>query len=137
MDVKTKLFLVVSSIVSYICFNFNKVLRYVLVFMCKNLYDDSVPTYGPYTRTVPIDIEYANLDGKCYTNKFKLMMNWYWDGDVNGVMVNNLPFTGHSLYVRYTLKTDPRIGVNHVNIDFINNTINGKELLFGEMCLIP
>ena len=136
MEIKTKLFLFITYIISYVCFNFNKVLREILVLVCTNIYDTSVPVIGPYMRAVPIDIKEASLDGVPYTNKMKLIINWYWDGDINGISMSDLLVNGDILRLRYIIKTSHTTTMKCCTINIKNNTINGDDILFGELDLV-
>ena len=137
MCVKTQVFLIVTSFISFVGFNFNKILRIVLSLVCDNLYDQSVPTIGPYKTTVPISVISATIDGTDCTNKMRLIFNWYWDGDVNGIMLSQLPIDGNILEIRYTIKTAPSPAdcdiVRICVIDLEKNKVNGRTVSFGEL----
>ena len=138
---KTKIFMVVTAIISMICFNFNKLLHIVLSTICDNIYDTSVPVYGPYMRVKPIRLQLATIDNEICTNKMELLLNWYWDTDIGGITTSNILMQGRVVSLQYTKKfSDNPTKVYKCIIDtedqkIIINSV-GDDILFEELKFI-
>lgn len=141
---KTTIFMSVTAIISTICFNFNKIIDYILMFINENLYDDSVIPYGPYMKTKPIDVELVMIDEHIFTNKMKLLLNWKWNFDISGITMSDiLLLKPHAkiLVLQYTKKYSKTPSqTTTIKINIANNTILENdtigEILFGEICLL-
>ena len=140
---KTKIFMYVTTIISVICFNFNKILDYIISSVSKNMYDESVLTYGPYIKSNPIVIELAMIDEHIYTNKTQLLLNWKWNFDILGFTTSDILILKHDaiqMVIQYRKKYDQCKSQLYVmSIDLKKNTVtqNGKttDILFEEICL--
>ena len=140
---KTKMFMMVTTIISVVCFNFNKILETILSLIFENVYDESVLLYGPYMNSKPITVECVMIDAHVYTNKTRLLLNWKWNFDMFGFMTSDILMMkpdASSMVLQYKKKYGICPSQTHtIIVDFKNNTIteNGKtnDILFEEICL--
>jgi hypothetical protein len=98
---KTQIFMSVTAFISIVSFNFNKIISYIIQLLCNNVYDQSILTYGPYYKSLPITIHYVYVDDELYTNRFRLFANWFWEFEIGGVCKLDLE--------KILLKSDERI----------------------------
>jgi hypothetical protein len=138
---KTKMFMMLTAMLSIVCFNFNKILDSILSFVFENLYDDSILTYGPYMKSKPIIIETVMIDKKIYTNKTTLLLNWKWDFDIMGFLTSDILLLKPNatiMVMQYKKKYTDSL-FHTIMIDFENNTITEnsetKDIMFGEVYL--
>jgi hypothetical protein len=137
----TKLFMMVTAMISIVCFNFNRILEFVLELIFENIYDESVLVYGPYAKSIPITVERVMIDEHVYTNKSRLLLNWKWDFDIMGFLTSDIlimkPDTSN-MVIQYKKKYGDR-NLHTMALNFENNTIteNGtvKNIMFNEVCL--
>jgi hypothetical protein len=101
---KEELFMGATAILSKVCFNFNKIILFGLSWICINIPENHVLVYGPYINSRNITINYASIDGVECTNRFNLLLNWYWCSDINGITIPNILIPGNLLILRYTTK---------------------------------
>jgi hypothetical protein len=140
---KTKMFMVVTAMISVVCFNFNKILETVLSLVFENVYDESVLLYGPYMKSKPITVECVMIDVHVFTNKTRLLLNWRWDFDILGFTTSDILMMkpdASSMVIQYKKKYGPCPSQTHtVTVDFKNNTVTEKgktsDILFEEICL--
>ena len=139
---KTEIFMAVTAVISVICFNFNKIIDYCVVFVCTHMNDSSVFPIGPYKNSYPIKIENAASDGNNCINKLKLILSVYWDYDIGGVDVSKLECLGKRLVFTYHEKGRKNIH-NKItyNVNLVKKTVvinNGsKQLLsFDELVIL-
>ena len=137
---KTKAFLCVTAVISIVCFNFNKVLYTVLSFICTTFNDNSSPVHGPYMNIKPIIIDLAMIDDNVCTNKLNLLVNWYWDCDIDGILTSNLLLPGRHIIIQYRKKYNNSNKTYRLYIDRDRNTITRgrtiNNILFEEIKLI-
>lgn len=133
----------ITAMISIVCFNFNKILNHILLFVFEHIHDESVLTCGPYMKSKPITVEKAIIDEHIYTNKSNLLLNWKWDFDIMGFTSSNLLIMKPNANVMI-LQYKKHYGIyssklHTISIDFKNSTIteNGiiKDIMFEEICL--
>ena len=139
---KTQIFMILTSVISVICFNFNKVLDYIISLVSENIYDESVYIYGPYYKYKPITIDLVMIDEKIYTNKFRLLMNWKWNFDLSGFVTSDvllLKTKPHNMIIKYRKKQSQDSSPVVCKVDFINSTVDFdnmvKDIVFEEIPL--
>jgi hypothetical protein len=139
---KARLFIIITAIISFISFNFNKILDIVLSFISDKIYDTSVFIYGPYMKSIPITIEYAIIDEYIYTNKTMLLLNWKWSFDILGFTTSDILLLkpdASIMILQYSKKYGLDKQMHTICIDFKNNIVseNGitKDIMFEEICL--
>jgi hypothetical protein len=133
----------ITAMISIVCFNFNKILKFILSLIFANLYDESVIVYGPYMKSKPIIIERAMLDEYIYTNKSSLLLNWKWDFDIMGFLTSDIlmmkPDAINMIFQYRKKYGDNSSQLHTIYIDFKNNTVteNGitKNIVFEEICI--
>ena len=130
---KIQLFALVTYVIAYISFNFNKIINTYCYHTCAYLMDDSVIPYGPYQNKIPITVKSAIVDNQKCTNKVRLLMNWYWDYDIDGIMMPNICLEGQHLMIQYTTKNGD---IHRAHIDLVNKMLNSEEVMFGELTLV-
>jgi hypothetical protein len=111
--------------------------------MFNNLYDNSVPVWGIYSRYIPIEVTCAMVDGAQCTNKIKLLVSWLWDFDVGGVTQDDFFLLGEDtaeVIIRYKKKYMVSNTIHTIKIDLKTNKItsNGanKSIMFGDIILV-
>ena len=77
---------------------------------------------GPYSKSKPIQVSIAMIDGENYTNKVKLMLNWKWNFDISGIDIDDF----------LLLKPDAA----KVVIQYTSKYTNCKEILDARSCVI-
>jgi hypothetical protein len=138
---KTKMFMMATAIISMICFNFNKLLKFILLLVFENIYDESVIVYGPYMKSKPIVVEMVMIDENIYTNKSRLLLNWNWDFDIMGFLTSDILMMkpdALNMAIQYKKKYGD-CQIHNVFIDLKKNTItkngNTENIVFEEICL--
>ncbi len=140
---KTSVFMAITTMISIVCFNFNKILNVVLSFIFENFYDESIFRYGPYMKSKPIIIECVMIDSYIYTNKTKLLLNWKWNFDIAGFITSDvlkLKPDAKLMIMRYRKKYGPNQShLYTLSINFTDNTMTEnnivKDIMFEEICL--
>lgn len=132
MGFKEELFAYYTFLLSYICFNFNRLKKIILSTISFYLDDDKVypinpPGWFPYHYKNPVRVVEAKVDGKKFTNKMQLILNWYWDNDTRGISVANILTDGLNISIHYILSGNQY----KINIDLNKKTINGNDITFG------
>ena len=142
MGGKRELFMVVTAILSVAYFNFKMVLRMVLCWVCTYVDDAVVPCYGPYMYVRPITVDLAMVDGEQCTNKINLLLNWYWDTDIDGVILSNILVPGRKIAICYKKKFSSGPEVAHtcmIEVEERRASFNGeggKDVIFEELKLL-
>jgi hypothetical protein len=129
---KTKVFMAITAIISVLCFNFNKLLNYILTMVSDNMYDESVLVYGPCIKSKPIVVLNALIDGKVFTNKTDLLLNWKWDFDISGITLSDILILKHDasiMLIHYNNKNVNDGTQYSIQIDILNNTLTKKHML--------
>ena len=142
--IKTQIFMAVTAFISIVCFNFNKIISYGIQLVCANMYDDSIITWGPYNKSLPIDIHSAYTNTEICTNKLQLFVNWKWNFDMHGISKSELEeiFGPNIQYITivYCSKHHTKDKLYTCIIDLKNNTFNikgvVKRILFDEVRLL-
>lgn len=137
------MFMMVTAMISIVCFNFNKLLEFVMALVFENIYDESILSYGPYMKSKPIVVERVMVDTHVYTNKSRLLLNWKWDFDIMGFLVSDILIMkpdASGMILQYKKKYgECPSQLYTIALDFKNNTVteNGtpRDILFGEVCL--
>ena len=129
--IKRQVFMAVTAFISIICFNFNKITSEIIKFISSNIYDDSVVYWGPYVKSIPIEIFSAYTNDSAYkicTNKIKLLLNWKWDFDIQGITTTDIKLLGtHVEFLTINYKKKHSNEHFTCNIDLKNNTISIKK----------
>jgi hypothetical protein len=60
-------------------------------------------------------------------------MNWYWDYDIDGIMMPNICLEGQHLMIQYTTKNGD---THRAHIDLVNKMLDSEEVMFGELTLV-
>ena len=135
---KTKAFMAITSILTVISFNFNILLNLLLRFIFENICDESTPIFGISEKSKPININYAMVDSKIYTNKMRLLLNWKWDFDINGFTMTDISLlnpNAKKVALQYTKKNDNIKYIININVE--NSSIIQKNKItpiqFGEI----
>ena len=132
MTFKEEVFMYYTFLLSYICFNFNRLKKFILWTISCYLDDDQVypikpPEWLPGHCKNPVRVVEATVDGKYFTNKMQLILNWYWDNDTRGISVANILTSGTHISIHYILTGNSY----KINIDLNKKTINGNDITFG------
>lgn len=132
MSFKEEVFAYYSFLLSYICFNFNRLKKYILSTISCYLDDDQVysinpPKWLPGHYKNPVRVVEATVDGKKMTNKMQLILNWYWDNDIRGISVANILTNGVHVSIHYIITGNQY----KINIDLNKKTIDGNDITFG------
>jgi hypothetical protein len=104
--------------------------------------DDAITPLGPYTRLLPVVVEVAMVDGAKCTNKFNLLLNWYWDPVIGGFDTKNLLIPGSKFIIKYKRRYSNLPDKTYVcNLDIEQNTCSinrqpHKPLVFDEVKLL-
>lgn len=135
------MFMMVTAVISVVCFNFNKILHFVLSLVCDNIYDESVPVFGPYMNVKPIILELAMVDQQVCTNKMNLLMNWYWNTDIGGITTSDILVKGNNIAIQYRKKYSEcpsKVYKCIINIENQKITQGDKttDILFEELKMI-
>jgi hypothetical protein len=148
---KLQMFAAVTYIISYVCFKFNTISHLIVSMICEYLDDECVPTYGPYMYRKPVNVRSAFVDGRKCTNKVELLLNWYWDADINGIMTTDILVQGSKVVMTYDVNpllttreyTTPdtrRCMLDRGNNMFYkldsHNRSSGRSVLFNELDLL-
>lgn len=140
--VAKKIFMAVTAFISIVCFNFNKILHVAFTFLFNNIYDNSILTYGPYMRSMPVIVDLATIDGQVYTNKTILLFNWKWNFDISGITTSDLLILkddASNMTLHYKKKYPSGEIINKINIDFKNKKITQNDvvddIVFEEIAL--
>jgi hypothetical protein len=142
--IKVKIFMAVTSIISVLCFNFNKLLDNILTLVCFVIYDEYIPVWGPYMRSCPVIVTHALVDGQTCTNKFQLILNWYWDFNLNAFTIDNINMLhpkSEVVIFGYINKYEKNGGkINRCEINLKNNIIDinntTNDIVFGLINLL-
>lgn len=137
------MFMMVTAMISFVCFYFNKILETVLSLVFENMYDESVLLYGPYMKSKPIMVECVMIDAHIFTNKTRLLLNWKWNFDILGFTTSDILMMkpdASLMILQYKKKYGPCPSKTHmITVDFKNNTVTEKgktnDILFEEICL--
>lgn len=140
---KVKIFMAVTAVIAAVNMYFNIFLDNIIVWLSKNLYDEYVYTYGPYYKSVPIDIDLAMIDGDVYTNKTRLLMHWKWNFDIVGVIISDILLmkpNASKIILRYKKKYSTTPDRQYICIvDITSNKIiednSSRNILFEEIRL--
>jgi hypothetical protein len=148
---KTEVFMVITAIISVLCFNFNKFLNYILTMVSDNMYDESVLVYGPYMKSKPVVVDRVLIDEEVFTNKMCLLLNWKWNFDISGITLSDIRILKQdaTVMVLYYKKKHENSDKSYgIEIDFVDNTVtkintpgdtvekNTVRILFEEVRLI-
>ena len=134
--------MLVTAIVSFISFNFNKLLHMVISWICNNMNDESVPTWGPYRSVLPITPTWAMVDKKPCINQIKLLLHWFWNPDMGGISTSDILIRGEIIQIEYEKKYTTDHVKKHIcliNTSARNIMMDGniKSIMFGEVVLLP
>jgi len=131
MGFKEKVFNCYTELLSKTCFNFN-LLKYYIFFAISIYLDDDCfnpihpPEWFPYHDKNPVRVIQATVDGKRFTNKMQLILNWYWDNNIQGIKIENIIDIGTSINVSYMLDGSHK----KIQIDLDKKTINNEDIAF-------
>ena len=134
--------MVATAILSVVYFNFKRVLRAVLWWVCAYVEDGVVPCYGPYMYVRPITVDLAMVDGETCTNRVNLLLNWYWDTDIDGVVLSDLLVPGRRIAICYKKRFSSGPGVVHtcvVDVEGGRVAFDGEggvDVMFEELKLL-
>jgi hypothetical protein len=140
---KKDIFMIWTAITSFIEFNFNKILDFVLSLIFHHMKDSSVHSFsrcGLYSNSMPITANLVMIDGENFTNKFNLLMSWKWDFNMKGISTDNLEMLKENpkgVTLSYMYKYG-NLGYSTVYINLLDETITDdkeikKDILFGEI----
>lgn len=153
---KTKLFMTITAIISFICIRFDKIINCIISTASQNMYDSSIIPIGIHYKSLPINTVLVMIDGETVTNKFKLMMYWKWDFNANGFRIPDIHLIKPDAQI-VIIRAIPKYTneVKHYRIDLNADTItisdpcssvsdshrckssSTNDILFGEICMIP
>jgi hypothetical protein len=112
---KKQLFMLLTGIWLRLSFKFNKYVDIVLYYISRTVQDSAIIPIGPYSNSMPLDINLVMIDGRNMTNRFTLMTKWKWDFEIGGITKDTIEL----------IKDNPR----HVVIHCINNSGHFKNKL--------
>jgi hypothetical protein len=97
--------------------------------------DDTVPVFA--LRSIPIRVRSAIIDGVQCTQKMRMLLEFYWDHDIEGVLFSDLdPLQGRRLVVSFDMLRKQNIARSG-KLDIVRKgntgTCNGKSILFNEL----
>ena len=136
--------MVITAFISIICFNFNKITKRVIRFVCSEIDDSSVFSWGPYKKYVPIEILSAYTCKEICTNKLNLFINWNWNCEIPGILDHSLQDLFDATEMVLVFNHKKKISICLIDLKnnsyYIQSGLDFKtvkhNILFGEIKLI-
>ena len=133
----------ITAILSIVCFNFNKIVIYLLSTASSCMNDASIVPYGPYMKSKPIIVDLVMIDAVIYTQRTCLLLNWLWDFDISGFTLSDILVLNpesSTMVMQYKKKYGPhKYKIHTIMVDLKQKTIaeNGisRQIIFDEICL--
>lgn len=122
---KTQIFYFCTAVLSILCFNFNKIVCWMLYAISRYIPDRYIYPIGPYYRKT-ISINYTSIDDVEYTNRFRLLLCWRAVNNTDDFKL----LTPNPKYINIQYND------SYMSIDMVENSVikNNRTvyILFGE-----